>query len=71
MFLVEPLMSSSPESAIAVCLALSRAIGRAQSLDGIYTALDALGDGLGVPGSSILLFDADGVMRFKAPSRPF
>jgi GAF domain-containing protein len=56
-----------PGSPIAVCLALSRAIGRALSLEDIYTAaLDALGQGLGVSRSSILLFDADGVMRFKA-----
>ena len=60
-------MSSISNEPIAVCLALSRAIGRAQCLDDIYTAaLDALGHGLGVSRSAILLFDADGVMRFKA-----
>jgi signal transduction histidine kinase/CheY-like chemotaxis protein len=61
------LMSSTSRAPIAVCLALTRAIGRAQSLDDICAAaLDALSDGLGVSRSSILLFDADGVMRFKA-----
>ena len=52
---------------VAVILALARAIGRAQRVEDIYaTALDALADGLAVDRSSILLFDADGVMRFKA-----
>jgi PAS domain S-box-containing protein len=52
---------------IAVCLALTRAISRAETLDDIYdAALDALAQGLGVSRASILLFDADGVMRFKA-----
>jgi signal transduction histidine kinase len=60
-------MSSTAEPSITVCLELSRAIGRAQSLEDIYAAaLDALGQGLGVSRSSILLFDAAGVMRFKA-----
>jgi signal transduction histidine kinase/ActR/RegA family two-component response regulator len=60
-------MTSALESPIAVCLALSRAICRSQSLDDIYAAaLDALGHGLGVSRSSILLFDADEVMRFEA-----
>jgi signal transduction histidine kinase len=60
-------MSSTAGPSITVCLELSRAIGRAQSLEDIYTAaLDALGQGLGVSRSSILLFDAAGVMRFKA-----
>jgi len=52
---------------IGVCLALTRAIGRARTLDGIYAAaLDALDEGLGVSRASILLFDPDQVMRFKA-----
>jgi GAF domain-containing protein len=52
---------------IAVCLALTRAIGRARTLEGIYAAaLDALDEGLGVSRASILMFDPDQVMRFKA-----
>ena len=46
---------------------LARAITRTRTVDEIYpTALDALAEGLGVQRSSILLFDPDGVMRFKA-----
>jgi signal transduction histidine kinase/CheY-like chemotaxis protein len=52
---------------MAVCLLLARAISRASSVEQIYTAaLDALEAGLDVSRSSILLFDADDVMRFKA-----
>jgi PAS domain S-box-containing protein len=48
-------------------LTLARAIGQTRTVDDIYTtALDALADALGVERSSILLFDPDGVMRFKA-----
>ena len=51
----------------AVCFALTRAISKSRTVQEIYAAaLDALGSGLGVERSSILLFDADGVMRFKA-----
>ena len=51
----------------AVCLTLTRAISRARAVDEIYAAaLSALASGLAVERSSILLFDADGVMRFKA-----
>ena len=51
----------------AVCLSLTRAIDKTRTLDEIYAAaLDALAYGLGVERSSILLFDPDGVMRFKA-----
>src|SRR3954453_18838697 len=58
---------SSPTQPIAVCLALTRAISRAETLDDIYDAvLDGLAQGLGVSRASILLFDADGVMRFTA-----
>lgn len=47
--------------------ALARAITRTRTVDEIYAAaLHALADGLGVRRSSILLFDPDGVMRFKA-----
>ncbi|HLG55367.1 MAG TPA: HAMP domain-containing sensor histidine kinase [Vicinamibacterales bacterium] len=49
---------------IAVCLALTRAISRATTVEEIYAA--ALDAGLDVSRSSILLFDPDGVMRFKA-----
>jgi PAS domain S-box-containing protein len=46
---------------------LTRAIGRATSPEDIYLAsLDALAHALGVTRAAILLFDADGVMRFKA-----
>jgi PAS domain S-box-containing protein len=56
-----------PIQPIAVCLALTRAISRAETLDDIYhAALDALAQGLGVSRASILLFDTDRVMRFKA-----
>jgi PAS domain S-box-containing protein len=52
---------------IAVCLALTTAISRTRTVEEIYAAaLDALERGLGVSRSSILLFDPDGVMRFKA-----
>jgi PAS domain S-box-containing protein len=52
---------------MAVCLSLMQAISRATTIDGIHdAALDALANGLGVSRASILLFDADGVMRFKA-----
>jgi PAS domain S-box-containing protein len=51
----------------ATCLNLVRAVGRSHSHDEIFAAaLDALDAGLGVTRSSILLFDRDGVMRFKA-----
>jgi signal transduction histidine kinase len=43
------------------------AASRAATLEEIYeAALDALGAGLGVARASVLLFDTDGVMRFKA-----
>jgi PAS domain S-box-containing protein len=52
---------------LAVCLQLTHAINRADRLEEIYeAALDALENGLGVEKASILLFDPDGVMRFKA-----
>jgi PAS domain S-box-containing protein len=51
----------------ATCLALTRAISKSRTVDEIYAAaLDALRDGLGVDRAAILLFDPDGVMRFKA-----
>ena len=52
---------------MAVCLTLTRALSRTRSLPEIYNAaLDALQQGLSISRASILLFDADGVMRFKA-----
>ena len=59
-----PPTASSPHATI---LDLTRAISTSRTVQEIYAAaLDALGSGLGVERSSILLFDADGVMRFKA-----
>jgi PAS domain S-box-containing protein len=52
---------------VTVCLQLARALGATRRVDDFYTvALDALESGLGVRRSSILLFDDEGVMRFKA-----
>ena len=62
-------MSSPPLTAspLAVCLQLTHAISRTERLDDIYdAALDALAAGLNVHRASILLFDPDGIMRFKA-----
>jgi PAS domain S-box-containing protein len=51
----------------AICLALTSALSRTQNVEEIYeAALDALQEGLGVHRASILLFDPDQVMRFKA-----
>ncbi|CAN5503758.1 hypothetical protein BH23ACI1_BH23ACI1_29610 [soil metagenome] len=55
------------ESPIRVCLNLIAAISGTQTVEEIYAAaLDALAEGLQVSRASILLFDPDGVMRFKA-----
>jgi PAS domain S-box-containing protein len=52
---------------LGVCLALTAAISRSRTAEHIYAAaLEALESGLGVTRASILLFDPDGVMRFKA-----
>ena len=52
---------------IGTCLALTNAISKSRTVDEIYeAALDALSSGLGVSRASILLFDPDGTMRFKA-----
>ena len=52
---------------LAVRLAVSRALGRTRDLDGVYTAaLATLAECLNVSRASVLLFDPDGVMRFKA-----
>ena len=50
-----------------VCLWLTESISRTRTVDEMYeTALEALARGLDVRRSSILLVDADGVMRVKA-----
>ncbi len=60
-------MPTTASSHNATCLGLTRAISKSRSVQEIYAAaLDALGAGLGVDRASILLFDPDGVMRFKA-----
>lgn len=60
-------MPKASPTRMSICLELARAIGRTRTVDEIYAAaLDALRDGLDVSRASILLFDADGVMRFKA-----
>ena len=60
-------MLTSASAPLAVCLKLTGAISRSRTVEEIYdSALDALSDGLGVSRASILLFDADDVMRFKA-----
>jgi GAF domain-containing protein len=60
-------MPSASDAQLGVCLALTRALSRARSVDDIYSAaLDAIATGMGVVRAAILLFDNDGVMRFKA-----
>jgi PAS domain S-box-containing protein len=60
-------MMTSDHPHAAVFLALSQAINRSRTVEEIYaTALDTLAHGLFVERSAILLFDPDGVMRFKA-----
>jgi PAS domain S-box-containing protein len=52
---------------LIVRLAVGRALGRTRDLDDVYSAaLDTLGECLDVSRASVLLFDPDGVMRFKA-----
>jgi signal transduction histidine kinase len=52
---------------LRVCLWLTDAIAQTRSLGEIYdAALEALERGLGVSRAAILLFDPDGMMRFKA-----
>ena len=52
---------------LSVCLQLTHAINRTDRLEEIFeAALDALESGLGVERAAILLFDPDGMMRFKA-----
>jgi PAS domain S-box-containing protein len=60
-------MSTVSPSPASVCLSLTRAISSAASPEDIYTAaLDALANALNVSRAAVLLFDPDGVMRFKA-----
>jgi len=60
-------MPASTNRQLAVRLAVSRALGRTRDLDGVYSAaLDTLAECLNVSRASVLLFDPDGVMRFKA-----
>jgi PAS domain S-box-containing protein len=60
-------MLTTASTHTGTCLALTRAISKSRTAQEIYTAaLDALRSGLGVERCSILLFDPDGVMRFKA-----
>ena len=55
---------------IAICLNLTTAIARSRTVDDICTtAFDALAAALGVARASLLLVDADGMMRFKAHRR--
>jgi PAS domain S-box-containing protein len=55
------------DSPIRTCARLTAAISSARDVEEIFAAaLNALGSGLGVERASILLFDPDGVMRFKA-----
>ncbi|HEY7291369.1 MAG TPA: ATP-binding protein [Vicinamibacterales bacterium] len=61
---------AAADSPIQTCVRLTAAISGARDVEEIYdAALDALGSGLGVARASILLFDPDGVMRFKAYRR--
>src|SRR5688572_15070494 len=60
-------MSTVSSSPLAVCLSLTRAISRAASPEDIYAAaLDTLAQAMSITRASILLFEPDGVMRFKA-----
>lgn len=59
--------SAATNRQLTVRLAVSRALGRTRDLDDVYgAALDTLAECLGVSRASVLLFDPDGVMRFKA-----
>lgn len=63
-------MPSPPPPAhrhLSVCLSLMRSIARASAADAMYDhALDALEEAMGITRAAVLLFDDDGVMRFKA-----
>ena len=60
-------MSVVSHPPVSACLSLTRAISRATSAEDIYNAaIDALAQTLNVARAAVLLFDSDGVMRFKA-----
>jgi PAS domain S-box-containing protein len=62
-------VSRSPTAAspLSVCLQLTHAISRTSRLQDVFeAALNALESGVRVSRAAILLFDPDGVMRFKA-----
>jgi PAS domain S-box-containing protein len=60
-------MHAQTNRQLAVRLAVSRALSRTRDLDGVYNAaLATLAEWLNVSRASVLLFDPDGVMRFKA-----
>ena len=60
-------MQEQVAATLQACVWLTDAIAQTRHLTDIYeAALEALHRGLGVSRSSILLFDPDGVMRFKA-----
>ena len=60
-------MQTAQNSAIGVCLALARSIGRSRNVSELCEiALDADTEGLHVDRSAVLLTDGDGVMRFCA-----
>src|SRR5690349_18409621 len=60
-------MPAATNRQLAVRLAVGRALGRTRDLDDVYSAaLDTLAECLDVSRASVLLFDPDGVMRFKA-----
>jgi PAS domain S-box-containing protein len=60
-------VTPSAPPALDVLLGLSTAVGQAAAIEPIYeAALEAIARGLGVARASILLFDSDRVMRFKA-----
>src|SRR4051812_28762471 len=59
--------SNSPFNPLATIHHLIGAIGRAEQIEEIYEeALNSLQDTVAADRAAILLFDADGVMRFKA-----
>lgn len=60
-------MPAATNRQLAVRLAVGRALGRTRDLDDVYSAaLNTLAECLEVSRASVLLFDPDGVMRFKA-----